>query len=109
MTLYPLPRKGVGIYAFVESDQPELDTSALNAAIHARNANAHADLIQSVPALPRNADGSVRDDVLRLVAMNQITELDNVLQREPELAAIVRPIVDGRLNWTDRRISRLEK
>lgn len=109
LTLYPLPRKGVGIYAFVESDQPELDTNALNAAIHARDANAHADLIQSVPALPRSADGGVRDDVLRLVAMNQITELDDVLQREPELAAIVRPIVDGRLNWTDRRISRLEK
>ena len=109
LTLYPLPRKGVGIYAFVETDLERLDRDALNAAIRARNAKARIDLTQPVRALPRRANGDVRDDVLRLIAMNQMTELDTVLQREPDLAALVRPIADDRLNWTDRRIARLEQ
>jgi hypothetical protein len=109
LSLYPLPRKGVGIYAFVETDRVSLDLAELNATIHSRDADAHIDLAQPVHALPRNADGTARDDILRLVAMNQITELDDLLAREPELKTIVRPIVDARLNWTDRRISRLER
>ena len=109
LTLYPLPRKGVGIYAFIETDLVELDRDKLNAVVHAQNPAASINLVQPVASLPRRPDGSVRDDILRLVAMNQITELDGVLQREPELAAVTRPIVDGRLNWPDRRISRLEK
>jgi hypothetical protein len=64
--------------------------------------------MQPVPAPPRRDDGSVRDDILRLIAMNQMTELDDLLAREPELVDIVRPIVSERLNWTDRRISRME-
>ncbi len=109
LALYPLPRKGVGIYAFVETTATSLDIAAMNNAVHAIDKEAHIDLAQPVSALPKRPDGTVRDDILRLIAMNQITELDDVLQREPDLAAIVRPIVDGRLNWTDRRISRLEK
>ena len=38
-----------------------------------------------------------------------LTELDTLLAREPGLAPVIRPIIDGRLNWTDRRISRLER
>jgi len=109
LTLYPLPRKGVGIYAFVETDSTTLDRETLNAAIRAQDARAHVDLAQPVRALPRRTDGGVRDDILRLIAMNQMTELDALLQREPSLATLVRPIADGRLNWTDRRIARLEQ
>ncbi|MCY6379960.1 serine/threonine protein kinase [Hoeflea prorocentri] len=109
LALYPLPRKGVGIYAFIETSLDNIDLSALNAAIKTRDADAGIDLAQAVTALPRREDGTVRDDVLRLIAMNQITELDTLLAREPELAPVIRPIIDGRLNWTDRRISRLEK
>lgn len=109
LTLYPLPRKGVGIYAFVETDAKTLDLAALNALIRAANPDAQIDLVQPVAALPRNEDGSVRDDILRLIAMNQITELDTLLQREPDLATTVRAIADNRQNWTDRRISRMEK
>ncbi|WP_419910202.1 serine/threonine protein kinase [Hoeflea sp.] len=109
LALYPLPRKGVGIYAFVETQENALDLAGLNESVAAINADAQIDLAQPVAALPRREDGAVRDDILRLIAMNQITELDAVLTREPELAATVRPIIDGRLNWTDRRISRLER
>ena len=109
LSLYPLPRKGVGIYAFVETEAADLNLERLNKQVGQHDRNAHIDLAQPVAALPRRKDGTVRDDVLRLVAMNQITELDDLLGREPELGPIVRPIIDGRLNWTDRRISSLEQ
>ena len=109
LALYPLPRKGVGIYAFVETDRTTLDIAQLNDAVHAYDPDAQIDLAQPVHAIPRRQNGEVRDDILRLIAMNQITELDDVLRREPELAPTIRAIVDGRLNWTDRRISSLEK
>ena len=104
---YPLPRKGVGIYAFVETDDSDLDLDRINAGL--QESGAVIDLIQPCCALPRRPDGGVRDDVLRLVAMNQVTELDAVLTREPELAPVVRPIIDGRKNWTDRRIVHMER
>ena len=58
-----MPRKGVGIYAFVETDQAGLDPQAINARIKQRKKDAQVDLVQPVPALPRRADGTVRDDV----------------------------------------------
>lgn len=109
LSLYPLPRKGVGIYAFVETDAEAIDMATLNANIRKTNPDAQIDLVQPVITLPRNEDGSIRDDILRLIAMNQITELDSLLQREPEITATVRAITDGRQNWTDRRISMLER
>jgi serine/threonine protein kinase len=101
LTLYPLPKKGVGIYAFVEvsgADPADLKSHA-----------ATADLVQPVASLPRAPDGRPRLDILSLIAMNQMTELDAALAGDKELARIVRPITAGRLNFTDRRISRMEK
>ena len=106
LTLYPLPRKGVGLYAFVEADG---DISAqLRASQDNLENGARADLVQQVAALPRTAEGEVRHDLLSLVAMNQIPDLTAIIERDPALAAIVSPIIAGRLNFTDRRISRLE-
>ncbi|WP_157015805.1 serine/threonine protein kinase [Mesorhizobium xinjiangense] len=107
LTLYPLPRKGVGIYAFVEADGG-IGQAELEGLQKSKLRDGGADLIQPVNALPRRPDGAPRDDILRLVAMNQMTELDAVLQREPDLAAIVQDVAAGRLNFTDRRISGLE-
>ncbi len=109
LSLYPLPRKGVGIYAFVETDEKEIDLPEFNARIRKQNRDANLDMAQPVRALPRRSDGGVRDDILRLIAMNQMTELDDLLSREPDIAAEVRKIMAERLNWTDRRISRLEE
>ncbi|NMG41374.1 phosphotransferase [Chelativorans sp. ZYF759] len=96
ITTYPLPRKGVGLYAFVEtgSPLPPVETSA--------------DIVQPVPALPRDAQGRARLDLLDRVAMNQTPELPALIGDDPALAAIMEPIVAGRRNFTDRRISRLE-
>lgn len=100
LTVFPLPKKGSGIYAFVEA--PTLaDPLALNGL-------SRADLVQPVARLPRAADGRPRADLLSLIAMNQMTELEGRLANDAELAAIVRPIAAGRLNFSDRRISRLE-
>ncbi|MEO4042487.1 serine/threonine protein kinase [Hoeflea sp. CAU 1731] len=109
LSLYPLPRKGVGIYAFVETDEKEIDLPEFNARIRKQNRDANLDMAQPVRALPRRSDGGVRDDILRLIAMNQMTELDDLLNREPDIAGDVRKIMAERLNWTDRRISQLEE
>jgi hypothetical protein len=66
-------------------------------------------LVQPVAALPRAADGTPRADLLSLIAMNQMSELDARLAGDSSLAEIVRPIAAGRLNFSDRRISRLER
>ena len=59
-------------------------------------------------ARARRADGSVREDILRLVAMNQMTELDDLLLREPEMRPLVEALAAHRLNFTDRRITQME-
>ena len=45
----------------------------------------------------------MRDDLLRLAALNHMTGFDAALSREPELKALMKPIIAGRLNFTDRR------
>jgi hypothetical protein len=99
--VFPLPKKGTGVYAFAEAPRLADPESLLDLS--------SADLVQAVPALPRAADGSPRLDLLSLIAMNQMTELDARLKAEPAIAELVKPIADGRLNFSDRRISRLEK
>lgn len=98
---FPLPKKGTGIYAFVEA--PTLADPESLAGLSS------ADLVQAVAALPRAADGAPRADLLSMVAMNQMSELDARLAGDAALATIVRPIADARLNFSDRRISKLEK
>lgn len=97
---FPMPKKGIGIYAFVETSSPD----AVNG-----SGGTSADLVQPVAALPRRADGAVRDDILQLVAMNQMTELDALVGDDPALDALARRIAAGRLNFSDRRITRLER
>jgi serine/threonine protein kinase len=98
---YSLPAKGVGLYAFVET---ELDEKAVRAIVPA----SAIELVQPVAALPRRDDGSVREDVLMLVALNQITQIESLLEREPELSSVLRPIVSARRNFTDRRLTQTE-
>ncbi|PYE90133.1 serine/threonine protein kinase [Phyllobacterium leguminum] len=101
LTVYSLPAKGVGIYAFVETEADERS-------LRARLKGLQVELIQPVAHLPRRADGTVRDDILRLIAMNQMTELDGLLAREPELRPLVEALAAHRLNFTDRRMTELE-
>ena len=97
LCVYAQPAKGAGIYAFVEGKA--VTAQQLRAALGPLK----VENLQPVPALPRRPDGSVREDLLRLVALNQMTELDAALTHEPELKALMKPITAGRLNFTDRR------
>ncbi|MDQ2094857.1 serine/threonine protein kinase [Rhodalgimonas zhirmunskyi] len=92
---YTLPARGVGVYAFVESD---LSAPALRALVP----ESKAELVQGVSALPRRADGSVREDALTLVAANRLDELEVMMARDDALAEVLRPIIRERQNLTDR-------
>lgn len=89
---YPRPG-GIGLYAFVESDGTLISRT-----------NRTPDLLQVVPKLPRSPKGRVRADILALVAENRIGELESILADRADLATILKPIIDGRLNLTDRYI-----
>ena len=92
---YALPARGVGLYAFAE-------TVMLQAELRALVPEALAELVQPVARLPRRDDGTLRMDVLQLVATNRLAELEQMLVTEPGLAEVVRPIIAGRQNLTDR-------
>lgn len=91
------PSKGVGLYAFVETALPPV-------ALVPHLPVPGPDLLQTVPRLPRRADGSLRDDILALVATNRIDELDAAVRGDETLADSVKTLVSGRLNLTDRQL-----
>ncbi|HEV7252289.1 MAG TPA: serine/threonine protein kinase [Mesorhizobium sp.] len=90
---FPLPAKGSGIYAFVEGPPGPLPRLP------------GADLVQLVGRLPRGEDGKVRDDLLALVATNRIEEAEARMAGDPTLRDVMAPILAGRLNLSDRRLS----
>ncbi|MAW85869.1 MAG: serine/threonine protein kinase [Phyllobacteriaceae bacterium] len=108
LAVFPLPRKGVGLYAFVEAPEG-VDPLELERLQRIRMSRGGADLIQPVSRLPRHKDGSPRDDILRLIAMNQMTELESLVGNDPAMAALTKEIASERLNFTDRRLSQQEK
>lgn len=95
LCIYALPAKGVGLYAFVETNESA-------EAIAAHSPAPKPDLIQTVRALPRHADGSARLDVLQLIATNRLDELQLMQVAEPGLNALIAPIIAERKNLTDR-------
>ncbi len=92
---YALPAKGVGLYAFVETDLTAEQLRKLSP-------EPKPELIQPVSALPRSSEGQPRDDALNLVATNRLDELELLLSDDPKLATHLKPIIAGRLNLTDR-------
>lgn len=91
MVAFPQPGGGTGLYAFVETALAEGD---LRAALP-RDKVA---LVQPVPALPRDAAGTIRQDALTLVALNRVDAAQALVAQLPALA----PILAGRLNLSDR-------
>ena len=93
----------VGLYAFVAPRAgAELSVEAvrghLDAALPDRP---HLDHVQIVPRLPLGPDGAVRDDLLLLVARNQI-EMVDALSGSDDVRALMAEIARARLNLTDR-------
>lgn len=91
---YPDRRAGTGLYAFVEGQAAERDLLDYLGA-------AKPEHLQVVDALPRNAQGEVRSEILELVALNQLDLIDPLIKSDAE-RAIVGRIVSQRRNLRDR-------
>jgi len=98
---FPDRRTGTGLYAFLEA-APALDPEAarhfIAAAVGPSRAPEH---LQIVDALPRNARGEIRTEILQLVAMNQVDLIDPLIGSDAERRIIER-IVTERRNLRDR-------
>jgi predicted Ser/Thr protein kinase len=98
---FPDRRVGTGLYAFIEG-KPGADEQAIRDFTAANIARDKApERIQLVPALPRHADGSVRIEILQLIAMNQLDQVDLLIATEAERRIVARIIADRR-NLRDR-------
>ncbi|OYX12369.1 MAG: serine/threonine protein kinase, partial [Rhizobiales bacterium 32-66-8] len=91
----------VGLYAFVAAARPVSDEALRAHLLAALPDKPHLDHLQVVESLPRASDGSVRDDLLLLVARNQIEMLD-ALAGSAAVRDQIQQIARGRLNLTDR-------
>jgi hypothetical protein len=95
---FPDRRAGVGLYAFVEGKGVSADDAI--GLISARNIIA-PEHVQIVEALPRNAAGEIRTEILQLIAMNQLDLITPLINDAVEMAIVAR-IVAGRQNLRDR-------
>jgi predicted Ser/Thr protein kinase len=91
---FPDRRAGTGLYAFVEG-------SASDRELRDFLGNRGPEYIQVVDALPRNAKGEVRSEILELVAMNQLDLIGSLVKSDAERAVVSR-IVSQRRNLRDR-------
>ena len=91
---FPDRRAGTGLYAFVEGTANAGDLLDLLATTRPEH-------LQVVDALPRDAQGEVRSEILELVAMNQLDLIDPLIKTDAE-RAIVGRIVSDRRNLRDR-------
>jgi hypothetical protein len=91
---FPDRRAGTGLYAFVEA-------SASGRELLDFLSDARPEQLQVVEALPRNAKGEVRSEILELVAMNQLDLIAPLIKTDAERAVVTR-IISERRNLRDR-------
>ena len=91
---FPDRRAGTGLYAFVEG-------SASDRELRDFLGNGGPEYLQIVDALPRDARGEVRGEILELVAMNQLDLIGPLVKSDAE-RTIVSRIVSERRNLRDR-------
>lgn len=97
---FPDRRAGTGLYAFIEGHGLTEDEAGdfITAALGKTKA---PERIQLVDALPRDGDGDVRNEVLSLIAMNQVDLIES-LNLDPASRAVTARIVADRRNLRDR-------
>jgi acyl-CoA synthetase (AMP-forming)/AMP-acid ligase II len=93
-------RAGVGLYAFVEADRTTLETQ-LQHELAAAKGPKPPEHIQVVKALPRDASGRARTEVLQLVATNQLDLIEPMVTSEAD-RAFLKNILETRKNLRDR-------
>lgn len=97
---YPTPR-GARLYAFVEA-AAALSAEEVRARLRGDGLPVPG-LIQMVRRLPRDPEGRVREDLLRLIAQNQV-DLVDLLVLDAQSRSMTAELVDNRLNRADRRL-----
>jgi serine/threonine protein kinase len=93
-------RTGVGLYAFVEADRTALEAQ-LRSELAAAKGPKPPEHIQVVRALPRDAAGKPRTEILQLVAMNQLDLIEPLMKSEAD-RAFLKDILESRKNLRDR-------
>jgi hypothetical protein len=93
-------RTGVGLYAFVEADQLALE-SQLRSELTAAKGPKPPEHIQMVQALPRDAAGKPRTEILQLVAMNQLDLIEPMMTSDAD-RVFLKSILESRKNLRDR-------
>jgi len=82
---YPDRRSGTGLYAFVEGGANGRELGDFLG-------SAGPEHLQIVDALPRNAQGEVRNEILELVALNQLDLIGSLIKTDSE-RALVAPLL----------------
>jgi hypothetical protein len=93
-------RTGVGLYAFVEADETALEAE-LRSELTAAKGPKPPEHIQVVHALPRDANGRPRTEILHLVAMNQLDLIEPMMANESD-RVFMKDILEQRKNLRDR-------
>ena len=93
-------RTGVGLYAFVEADHVALEKQ-LRVELSSAKGVKPPEHIQVVHALPRDAAGKPRTEILQLVAMNQLDLIEPLITSETD-RAFMKDILESRKNLRDR-------
>jgi hypothetical protein len=91
-------RSGVGLYAFVEANSP-LEEGELRSAF--RSGPKPPEHLQIVHALPRDEAGNIRNEILQLVAMNQVDLIEPLMRNDAD-RLFMKDILDQRKNLRDR-------
>jgi hypothetical protein len=93
-------RSGVGLYAFVEADDAALETP-LRSTLAVAKGPKPPEHLQIIPALPRDAAGKIRTEILQLVAMNQLDLIEPMITSATD-RAFLKGILESRKNLRDR-------
>jgi hypothetical protein len=93
-------RSGVGLYAFVEADKSALEGQLRNELAMAKGPKP-PEHIQVVHALPRDASGKPRTEILQLVAMNQLDLIEPMMKNDAD-RSFLKDILEQRKNLRDR-------
>ena len=93
-------KTGVGLYAFVEADKTALENQ-LRRDLAAAKGPKPPEHIQVVHALPRDAAGKPRTEILQLVATNQLDLIEPMMNSDTD-RAFLKDILDQRKNLRDR-------
>src|SRR3954454_6736036 len=98
---FPDRRVGTGLYAFVEAKSGANEEAIHDFMVASIGRSKAPERMQLVEELPRHADGSVRIEILQLIAMNQLDQVDMLIASEAERRIVARIIADRR-NLRDR-------